>query len=213
MARWKIAGLCLDHMHMGDNLRMAFEHPGVEIVGLCDEHPERMKAAAEAFHIPANRLFTDERKLCQATQPDIVLLCPATARHGEWVRRVAPLGVHVIVEKPFAASVAEADSMIAAMKASGKLLAINWPLAWVAAHVTAKRLIDEGKIGDVIEVHYYDGNRGPLWHLADKKATTPEQVAKEKPHSWFYKKEHGGGSLLDYLGYGVTLGTWFLNGR
>jgi len=86
-------------------------------------------------------------------------------------------------------------------------------LAWVPSHVTTKRLIDEGAIGKVIEIHYYDGNRGPLWHLADKKATTPEQVAKEKPHSWFYKKEHGGGSLLDYLGYGVTLGTWFLDGR
>jgi len=42
---------------------------------------------------------------------------------------------------------------------------------------------------------------------------TPAQVAKEKPHSWFYKKAHGGGSLLDYLGYGTTLGTWYQGGR
>ena len=35
----------------------------------------------------------------------------------------------------------------------------------------------------------------------------------EKPESWFYKKSHGGGSLLDYLGYGSTLGTWYLDGR
>ena len=31
--------------------------------------------------------------------------------------------------------------------------------------------------------------------------------------SWFYQKRHGGGSLLDYLGYGSTLGTWFQGGR
>jgi predicted dehydrogenase len=115
--------------------------------------------------------------------------------------------------KPFAASLAEADAMLAVTKPTGKLLAINWPLAWVPSHVTAKRLIDERVIGDVIEVHYYDGNRGPLWHVAGKKETTAETVAREKAHSWFYKKEHGGGSLLDYLGYGTTLGTWFLNGR
>jgi glucose-fructose oxidoreductase len=213
MARWKIAGISFDHMHMGDNLRMAHVHPDVEIVGVCDERPERMQAAAEAFSIPAHRLYTDERRLFEETKPDLVLLCPATARHGEWVKRLAPFGVHVIIEKPFAASLAEADAMIAAMQPMGKRLAINWPLAWIPAHVTAKRLIDEGAIGEVIEVHYYDGNRGPLWHVADKKETTAEEVAREKPHSWFYKKEHGGGSLLDYLGYGTTLGTWFLGGR
>jgi glucose-fructose oxidoreductase len=213
MPRWKIAGISFDHMHMGDNLRMAHEHPNVEIVGLCDEQPERMAEVAPAVHLPANRLYSDERKLFEETKPDLVLLCPATARHGEWVRRVAPFGVHVLIEKPFAASLSEADAMIAAMKATGKLLAINWPLSWVPAHVTAKRRIDEGAIGDVIEVHYYNGNRGPLWHVADKKATTAETVAREKRHSWFYKKDHGGGSLLDYLGYGTTLGTWFLDGR
>src|SRR6266852_2756725 len=184
MPRWKIAGISFDHMHMGDNLRMAHEHANVEIVGLCDEKRERMAAAAKAFAIPPNRLYTDERKLLEETRPDLVLLCPVTARHGEWVQRVAPFGVHVLIEKPFAASLAEADAMIAAMKATGKILAINWPLAWVPAHVTAKRLIDEGVIGNVLEVHYYDGNRGPLWHVAGKKETTSETVAREKPLSW-----------------------------
>ena len=54
---------------------------------------------------------------------------------------------------------------------------------------------------------------GPLYHLADKVEVTDEQVRKAKPGSWFYKKASGGGSLLDYVGYGVTLGTWFMNGE
>ena len=33
------------------------------------------------------------------------------------------------------------------------------------------------------------------------------------PASWFYKRAHGGGSLLDYLGYGTTLGTWYRGGK
>jgi glucose-fructose oxidoreductase len=78
--------------------------------------------------------------------------------------------------------------------------------------VTTKRLIDKGTIGEVLEVHYYDGNRGPLWHIADKVETT-EDAASRKAESWFYKREYGGGSLLDYLGYGVTLGTWFMGNR
>lgn len=213
MKTWRIAGINFDHLHMGDNLRMVHEHPRAEIVGVCHEDPARMASAIQSFAIPPERVFTDYRKCLEETRPDIVLLCPATARHGEWTEKVAPYGVHILMEKPFAASLAEADRMIAAMAATGKRLAINWPLAWYPCHRTTKRLIDEGVIGEVIEVHYYDGNRGPLWHVADKKVTTPEEVAAEKSTSWFYQKAQGGGSLLDYLGYGTTLGTWFMDGR
>ena len=128
MRKWRVAGINFDHMHMGDNLRMAFEHPNVEVVGVCDEAPARMQSALRAFNLPADRAFTDYRACLEKTKPDLVLLCPATAKHGEWVEKVAPYGVHVIVEKPFAASLPEADAMIAAMAASGKRLAINWPL-------------------------------------------------------------------------------------
>ncbi len=83
----------------------------------------------------------------------------------------------------------------------------------VPSHRTTHRLIQEGRIGEVLEVHYYDGNRGPLWHTAGKLAITAEEVQREKPHSWFYKRDAGGGSLLDYLGYGVTLGSWFNGGQ
>ena len=59
------------------------------------------------------------------------------------------------------------------MQGTGRRLAVNWPLAWVPAHVTAKRLLDEGAIGGLIEFHYYGGNRGPLFHLADKVEVSP----------------------------------------
>jgi predicted dehydrogenase len=211
--KWKVAGINFDHDHMGDNLRMVHDHPEAEIAGICHEDPRKMQRAVANFSIPPERVFTDYRRCLESCQPDIVLLCPATARHAEWVLKVAPFGVHVLLEKPFAASLEEADRMIAAMKTSGKLLAINWPLAWYPPHVTAKRLIDGGAIGEVLEVHFYDGNRGPLYHTADKVEISAEEREREKPFTWFYKKQAGGGSLLDYLGYGATLGTWYHGGK
>jgi glucose-fructose oxidoreductase len=213
MKKWRVAGINFDHLHMGDNLRMAREHPQAEIVGVCHEEPGKMRQAIASLAIPPERVFTDYRRCLEESRPDLVLLCPATARHAEWVLKLAPFGVHILLEKPFAASRQEAEGMIAAMKAAGRLLAVNWPLAWYPPHLTAKRLIDEGAIGEVREVHYYDGNRGPLFHTADKAEVDAEQREREKPRSWFYRRQAGGGSLLDYLGYGATLGTWYHNGK
>lgn len=211
MKKLKVVGLNFDHMHMGDLLRQCHDHPGVEIAGICDEDAARMQSAIENFKIPNDRVFTDPRRCLATTEPDFVVLCPATARHAEYVELVASYRTHMLVEKPFAASLAEADRMIAAATKARRLLAINWPLRWVASHVTAHRLVQEGRIGPLQEVHHYGGNRGPLWHAADKVETTPTPAMKRK--SWFYKKARGGGSLLDYLGYGTTIGTWFHNGR
>lgn len=207
----RVAGINFDHFHMGDLLRLVYEHPGAEIVGICDEQAERMDAAATNFSLDSNQVFTDFELCIERTCPDLVILCPAAARHAEWVEKVAPAGVPILMEKPFAASLAEADRMIAAMARSGQTLAINWPLRWVASHVTAHRLIEDGLIGEPLQVHYYDGNRGPLWHGADKLEKEPS--SDEKARSWFYKAAEGGGSLQDYLGYGTTLATWFLSGE
>jgi predicted dehydrogenase len=212
MARTRIVGISFDHMHMGDLLRQVHEHPDAELVGIFDPDPQRMAGAVTTLGIPVDRVFTDF-DACMATKPDLAILCAATADHAAYTERLAAHGCHVFVEKPFAASVADARRMIAAMQPTGKRLIINWPLRWVASHVTAKRLIDAGQIGQIVEIHSYGGNRGPLYHLADKIEVSPEEVERQKPTSWWYKRASGGGSLLDYLGYGATLGTWYRNGE
>lgn len=209
---FKVVGISFDHMHMGDLLRLVHDHPDAEIAGIYDPNPAAMARAIATFGIPPDRVFTDF-DACMAVKPDLAILCAATADHARYTERLAKHGCHVFVEKPFAASVADARAMIAAMAPTGRLLAINWPLTWVASHVTAKRLIDEGAIGTLIELHTYGGNRGPLYHLADKVEVTAAEVEQQKPTSWWYKRASGGGSLLDYLGYGATLGTWYMNGE
>lgn len=208
----KIVGINFDHMHMGDNLRMVREHPDCEIVGICDENVDRMGDAIRNLSVSQNQVFADYRDCIESTDPDLIILCPATAHHGHWTELVAPFGKPILMEKPFAGSLAEADQMISVCKKFDVKLAVNWPLTWSPPHRTAKRLIDEGMIRDLIEVRFYGGNRGPLWHTAGKVGKTAEEVAREKPSSWFYRRDAGGGSLLDYLGYGTTLGTWFHNG-
>lgn len=213
MAKHKIVGISFDHMHMGDLLRMASSHPDAEIVGIFDPNPEKMVKTAQTFNIPSERVFTDFNACMKAAKPDLAILCAAPADHATYTERLAKYGVHVFVEKPFAASATDARRMMAAVKPTGKILAINWPLAWVESHVKAKQMIDDGVIGELVEVHFYDGNRGPLYHLADKVEVSPEEVEHQKKESWWYKRASGGGSLLDYMGYGATLSTWYRNGE
>lgn len=208
----RFVGLNFDHMHMGDNLRMVLEQDGCDLVGICDLQPERMQESITRLKIPEDRVYHSPQDCLVKTRADVAILCPASAEHGDWVEMVAPHVRAILIEKPFAASLSEADRMIDACRRHNTLLAINWPLVWVASHQTAKRLVEEGRIGRLKEVHYYNGNRGPLWHTAEKIERTAEWVEREKPHSWFYSAKRGGGSLLDYLGYGTTLGTWYFNG-
>lgn len=212
----RITGISFDHMHMGDLLRQVHEHPEAEIVGICDANPDNRAAfetAAENFGLGPERQFSDIERCLEETRPELAILCPSTARHAEVVEQVARPGLHLLVEKPFAASLADADRMTAACERAGVQLFINWPLAWYPPHCTSKRLIDDGALGEVLEVHYYDGNRGPTYHLADKVSVSEAEALERMRDTWWYRKSEGGGSLLDYLGYGVTLGTWFMGGR
>jgi predicted dehydrogenase len=212
--KFRIAAISFDHFHVGDNLRMAMDHPQAEIVGVFDENKARVQEIVGGLGLAKSLIKDDYRQLIESTKPDLILLCPATARHGEWVEKVAFSRACLLIEKPFASSLAEASRMIQASRENECTLAINWPLTWVPAHQTAFRLgVTEKAIGEIQSVNYYGGNRGPLWHTFDKLERTSEQVNLEKPHSWFYQRQSGGGSLLDYLGYGATLGTWFLEGR
>jgi predicted dehydrogenase len=165
---WKIAGINFDHFHMGDLLRYAHEHPNAEIVGISDEQPARMEEAVRKGLVRRDQAFTDYRECLEKTKPDVVLLCPAASKHGEWVKKVAPYGAHLMVEKPFAASLKEADAMVKCMGKDQRLM-INWPLQWVASHRKAYELVSSGKIGEVLNVWHIGGNRG-------RGQVTPEGV-------------------------------------
>lgn len=213
MAKHRIVGIGFDHMHMGDLLRMACEHPAADVVGVWHSEIKKPLDVLERLGLPDSLFHNDWRHCIKHSEPTVAIVCSSTDRHREWATKLAEQGLHVLVEKPFATSLEDADQMIQAAQQAGTMLAINWPLAWYPTHRTTKRLLTEGLIGDIINVHYYDGNRGPACHKMDKVKVTGQELLEEKKRSWFYKKEAGGGSLLDYLGYGATLATWFNEGK
>ena len=211
--RWKFAVIGFDHMHAGDFVRTIGRSENAELVGVWDGEPARLERVGEDLGVPPEQRFKQIDELIASSGVEIAAVCSTTKDHPNWVRHLAGAGVHVVLEKPFATSLAEADEMIAAATEAGVLLAVNWPLAWYPPHRTTQRLISEGTIGPVREIHYYDGNRGPLRHVHGKREIDPALDAEARRATWWYQAENGGGSLLDYLGYGTTLSTWFRGGE
>jgi hypothetical protein len=115
MRKWPIVGSSFEHAHMVDLLREVYEHPNAEIAGVSDNDKPRMTDAIAKFSIPTDRVYGD---LVQA-HLDLAILCPATARQAEVFEEVAALGVDILLEKPFAASLADADRILAAIEKSG----------------------------------------------------------------------------------------------
>ena len=107
MAPFRIVGISFDHMHMGDLLRCVHDHPDAEIAGIFDPDRSTMQRAIDTFGIPEDRVFTDFDACMRETRPDLAILCAATANHANYTKRLAAYGVHVFVEKPFAASVTD----------------------------------------------------------------------------------------------------------
>jgi predicted dehydrogenase len=130
--------------HLGrHHVRLLTGLSGVSLVAAVDLIPERAQAAAEAGRTAA---LTDAREL--VGRVDAVIVAVPTADHLSVAREFLQRGVHVLVEKPMAASLAEADAMIAIAEESGATLAVghterfNPAIAAALPIVTAPRFIE-----------------------------------------------------------------------
>jgi UDP-N-acetyl-2-amino-2-deoxyglucuronate dehydrogenase len=81
--------------------------PGVELAGVCDLDPGRTRRLT----VPT---FTDHRQLLRSVRPEVVHICTPHDQHVEVAIDCLEAGVAVLLEKPVAATVAEADRLIAA---------------------------------------------------------------------------------------------------
>ncbi|HLS63895.1 MAG TPA: Gfo/Idh/MocA family oxidoreductase [Ruania sp.] len=83
----------------------------IPVVGVCDTVTERAEEVAGALGVPA---FTDHTELLARTSPDVVHVCTPHAEHLPVALDVLDGGAHLLVEKPLAASVAQARKLAAA---------------------------------------------------------------------------------------------------
>jgi predicted dehydrogenase len=132
--------------HLGrHHARILSSLPGATLVGVVDIKAERAAEIAAAF---GSRPYTDYRDLLG--QVDAVSIAVPTQEHLKVASAFLDRGIPVLVEKPLARSVDEADRMIALAASRGTVLAVGHTERFNPAVVAASRLLQDPRF---IEVH------------------------------------------------------------
>jgi predicted dehydrogenase len=138
------------HVHCG-YLR---QNPFVDCVGASDLSPEAREAFAARWQVPT---FADTEELVAATAPDAVHVVTPPATHAPLAIDLLDRGLHVLVEKPMALSVAEADAMIEAARRAGRHLTVDHNRWFDPVVQKARALVDGGAIGSLVGVEVFQG--------------------------------------------------------
>lgn len=156
--------------NMGRNhLNWIAAAPGLRGVAACDLDPDRTAEAARDF--PGIAVYQSVEALLADPNVQLVTVITPHHTHAPLALQVLESGRHCIVEKPMCLTVAEADAMIAAARAGGKLLSAFHNRRWDGDYLAIRRIIEEGVIGEVfhIEAAFGGWSRPGDWWRSSKE--------------------------------------------
>ncbi len=119
----------------------------IELTAVCDIIEERAQKAAEQFG--AKKVYVQYEKMLKAERFDMIDICTPNGWHHQMAVNSLEAGAHVIVEKPMATSVAEAQKMLETSKKVGLKLMVAQQERFQAAHEILKQEIEAGRLGKI----------------------------------------------------------------
>ncbi len=163
------------------------ETSNAEMVLAMDPVPDIAESFGRRFDIPWTTTLNEVLE-----RPDIeaVLISTPHDTHCSLTEAAARAGKHVMVEKPIACTLVEADRMIAACREAGVWLSVNFVLRYDSGPLDVRRLVASGAIGEVIAVSFRSVGRKPD-HYWTGGYTNRVQTDWRK-----YRKRAGGGVLI-----------------
>lgn len=176
----------------------------IEITGIVEPDRAVARRYCEQYGYPTDRVFDTLEELFEADKPEAVAAFGNIRDHLAIVEACAPRGIHVMVEKPLAVSLAHAQKMADLAWQHGIWLLTNYETTWYPTNHRAYQWVKrDSLIGPIRKIEVQDGHRGPK-----KIGVPPEFLA------WLTDPAlNGGGSLPDFGCYGANLITWLMDGR
>ncbi|MCQ2446729.1 MAG: Gfo/Idh/MocA family oxidoreductase, partial [Clostridia bacterium] len=151
---------CISGIYL-ENITNMFRE--INVRGVCDLIPERAEAAKEKY--PHIKIYKDMYELFRDPEVDIVLNITRPYEHYAVTKAALEAGKHVYSEKPLSPDLEEAKELVELAKAKGLYLG-GAPDTFLGAGIqTARRLIDDGMIGEVTAASAHMLSHGPEnWH-------------------------------------------------
>jgi len=149
----------MGHLHL-----RAYEDAGVPVIAVADSNRSALQSVREGV-----QCCSDYRKLLES-DIEIVSICLPTTLHCPVALDALAAGKHVLIEKPIAASSADAELMMAAARAADRRLFVGMTHRFYPEVLSAKRLVDSGAIGDIVFIRdcifeYFGLVNAPAWYL------------------------------------------------
>ncbi|MGH9770862.1 MAG: Gfo/Idh/MocA family protein [Candidatus Acidiferrales bacterium] len=120
-------------------------HPMADVVAVSARRREQVDETCSRYGIRHG--YLDYREMLEQKDIDAVVVATPDRHHFAPARDVLESGRHVLVEKPFTTSVAEADELIRISRRKGKLVQVAFNHRWLAPYHKAKTVIQSGEIG------------------------------------------------------------------
>ncbi|TVR71752.1 MAG: gfo/Idh/MocA family oxidoreductase [Sphaerobacteraceae bacterium] len=176
----------------------------IELIAVADIRAEAAQAAVKKYG--AETWYSDYRELLNRDDIDFVDICTPEFLHCEQVVAAAEAGKHILCEKPMAATVDEADRMIAAAKANDVMLMIGHSRRFTDRYRNAWQAVAEGRIGNVQIVR--ENERRPVaMYSALDLATGYWSPDGDRP--WISDPEYTEGAALTNAVHEMDLARWF----
>jgi predicted dehydrogenase len=168
---------------------------GIDLVGVCDTDADRAAAVGGRYGVPA---FTCHRDLFDGVRPDVVHVCTPHHQHAQVAIDALDAGVAVLLEKPVAHTLAEADRVVAAARRNpGVKLGVCLQNRYNATSQAARALLESGTLGAV-----RGGSATVLWH---------RDPAYYAARPWRGRlRDSGGGVLINQAIHSLDLMEWLL---
>jgi predicted dehydrogenase len=155
------------------------------VSGVFDVNLKAARDLARALNAP---VFTSYEQALESTEVDAVLLSTPHHLHKGQAIAAAEAGKHVLVEKPVATTLADADAMMAACRKAGVQLAVNYSFRYLAKIQKARELVAAGALGDVTGVQIVAHQFKDPGYWMGARSTSPDD--------WRSSREKCGGGFL-----------------
>jgi UDP-N-acetyl-2-amino-2-deoxyglucuronate dehydrogenase len=120
---------------------------GARLVAVCDVVREKAESIASRFSVAA---FTDMHEMMRRAEPDVVVVLTESGRHAEHVVALAPYGRSIVVEKPMALTLQDADAMIRACDQAGIRLFVVKQNRFNVPVVKLRDAVEAGRFGRLV---------------------------------------------------------------